>query len=508
MNNFRISKFGKLSSFIVIVHLAGLLDVTPSHASVERSIPWTEMSPLDPIAIARTQFTSSKNRFDTTVSDSVIERILKDEDHKINSEFQIYPEFETPTKFWLKIYAQYSTKDVVIYDSKDMNIIYEVLDLRPIQRKSRNAIVFEILSERKIKKTIANYKKAFLDLSKHHTPKHPSREESLILSAVKVSKQPIHWKEMALSIKSMKGQRDPIVQGLLNGEEYFPKMEKLFIQAGVPVELTRLCLVESSFNIKAGSKVGASGIWQIMPRVGKQYLKMDEEKQIDERLSPLKSSIAAAKLLKFNYKYLGSWILAVVSYNHGFKGLPRLKPHTYHFSKIAHLFHPAGKKKQALGWASKNYYSEYLAILHASMYAKLIYGELPETPSFRPFQFERLTSAKTGLEFIHERKISTKDFLTYNTDIQDLNKPLLTGLWLAFPGTNQNFQEVVDYSLSPRKRTHTHLAKVTHHKHHKHHRVHSQHTLAKNHATPLKLSKTLHAKAHRKAKGKMHKSIG
>jgi hypothetical protein len=270
---------------------------------------------------------------------------------------------------------------------------------------------------------------------------------------------------MATSIKSMKGQRDPIVQGLLNGEEYFPKMEKLFIQAGVPVELTRLCLVESSFNIKAGSKVGASGIWQIMPRVGKQYLKMDEEKEIDERLSPLKSSIAAAKLLKFNYKYLGSWILAVVSYNHGFKGLPRLKPHSYHFSKIAHLFHPSGKKKEVLGWASKNYYSEYLAILHASMYAKQIYGDLPETPSHRPFEFEKLTSAKTALDFIQEKKMSAVDFRAYNTDIQDLRKPLVTGLWLAFPGKNQNFQELVDYSLAPHKRARTQLAKTAHRKH-------------------------------------------
>ncbi|MEO7163576.1 MAG: lytic transglycosylase domain-containing protein, partial [Bdellovibrionia bacterium] len=446
MNKFRDSKFGKLASFVVMMNFLGLLEAKPVMASIE-PITSTEMSPLDPTSIARAKFASPANRYDSTVSDSVIDSILKDEDHKISSEFQVYPEFQTPTKFWLKIYAQYSTKDVVIYDSKDMNIIYEVLNLRPIQQKSRNAIVFEILSERKIKKTISAYKKAFLDLSKDSAPKQPSREQSLILKAVKTSKTPILWKEMALSIKSMKGQRDPIVQGLLNGEEYFPKMEKLFIQAGVPVELTRLCLVESSFNIKAGSKVGASGLWQIMPRVGKQYLKMDESKKIDERLSALKSSIAAAKLLKFNYKYLGSWLLAVVSYNHGFKGLPRLKPHTYSFSKIAHLFHMSGNKKEVLGWASKNYYSEYLAILHASMYAKQIYGDLPESPSHRSFEFERLTTAKTGLNFIAEKNISEKDFLAYNTDIQDLNKPLIAGLWLTFPGKKQNFQEMVDYSL-------------------------------------------------------------
>jgi len=457
------------------MNLLGLFETPFATASIERSIAWTEMAPLNtPVnpAITRTQFASPKNRYDSTVSELVLERVLKDEDHKISAEFQIYPEFEMSTKFWLKIYSQYSTKDVVIYDSKNMNLIYEVIDLRPIQLHSRNAVVFEILSDRKVKKSIAAYKKAFIALDKNHAPKHPSREQALILKAVKTSKAPIHWKEMALTIKSMKGQRDPIIQGLLNGEEYFPKMEKLFIQAGVPVELTRLCLVESSFNIKAGSKVGASGIWQIMPAVGKQYLKMNESKGIDERLSPLKSSIAAAKLLRFNYKYLGSWILAVVSYNHGFRGLPRLKPDAYRFSKIAHLFHDSehvsGKKKAVLGWASKNYYSEYLAILHATMYAKQIYGDLPALPTHRDFEFVRLTKAKTGLDFMKENKISSKEFFAYNSDIQNLKKPLLKGLWLSFPGKNQNFQEMVDHSLGAHKgacavqAAHTHIAKAHH----------------------------------------------
>jgi membrane-bound lytic murein transglycosylase D len=203
-----------------------------------------------------------------------------------------------------------------------------------------------------------------------------------------------------------------------------------------------------------------------MPAVGKQYLKMNESKNIDERLSPLKSSIAAAKLLKFNYKFLGSWILAVVSYNHGYRGLPRLKPHTYKFEKIAHLFHPSGKKKEALGWASKNYYSEYLAILHASMYAREIYGELPSQAAQHSFQFEQLTTPKTAIEFIHEKRITTKEFVAYNGDIQDLRKPLIKGLWVSFPGNKPNYQEVVDYSLTPHKSEHARVSKAKLHKKH------------------------------------------
>ncbi|MFZ9595322.1 MAG: lytic transglycosylase domain-containing protein [Bdellovibrionia bacterium] len=435
-----------------------------------RSIAWSDMDPVEPELIARTQFASPQNQTDTTISDATLNSVLNDEDHRIQSDFHIHPEFQTPTRFWLKIYTQYSTKDVVIYDSKNMNLIYEVVDLRPIQKRSRNAVVFEILSERKIKKTLQAYQKAFLALAKNPKPKNPTREQSLILQATAHQRAngqtgSFHWKEMATQLKSMKGQRDPIVHGLLAGETLFPKMEQIFKQAQVPIELTRLCLVESSFNIRAGSKVGASGLWQIMPKVGHQYLKMNERIGLDERYSALKSTVAAAKLLKFNYKILGSWLLAVVAYNHGFKGLPRFKPENYEYSKIAYLFQPQRGKKAVLGWASQNYYAEYMAILYASFYEKELYGEFPRTQTPRPMEFVKLTEPKTGLQLIREHGLETSDFLAYNTELKDLRQPLPVGLWIAYPGKTENFNEFLQASFSKPKASPPLMARLKRKKH-------------------------------------------
>ena len=67
-----------------------------------------------------------------------------------------------------------------------------------------------------------------------------------------------------------------------------------------------------------------------------------------------------------------------------------------------------------------------------------------------------------------ENKISSKEFFAYNSDIQNLKKPLLKGLWLSFPGKDQNFQEMVDHSLGAHKgacavqAAHTHIAKAHH----------------------------------------------
>src|SRR5690606_8417959 len=100
-------------------------------------------------------------------------------------------------------------------------------------------------------------------------------------------------------------------------------MEEIFTQLDLPIELTRIPLVESSFNIMAHSKAGAVGVWQFMPLSGKEYMKVDPSIGIDERRSPLKSTIAAARLLKRNLKMTGNWPLAITAYNHGFTGIKR-----------------------------------------------------------------------------------------------------------------------------------------------------------------------------------------
>ena len=79
--------------------------------------------------------------------------------------------------------------------------------------------------------------------------------------------------------------------------------------------------VESSFNAAAYSKVGAAGLWQFMRSTGRRYMRVDDA--VDERLDPYRSTEAAAQLLAYNYRVLGSWPLALTAYNHGAAGMRR-----------------------------------------------------------------------------------------------------------------------------------------------------------------------------------------
>src|SRR5690606_22709448 len=118
-----------------------------------------------------------------------------------------------------------------------------------------------------------------------------------------------HYKRLRFQL----GLKDRFLDGVKLSGEYLPFMDRIFIEHGLPFELTRLPIVESRYNAKARSKVGASGIWQFMPRTGADFMMINDA--VDERNDPLRATEAAAKLLSINYKTLGNWPLAVTAYN-------------------------------------------------------------------------------------------------------------------------------------------------------------------------------------------------
>lgn len=89
-----------------------------------------------------------------------------------------------------------------------------------------------------------------------------------------------------------------------------------FGNAGVPEELAELCLVESGCTYEALSSAGALGMWQIMPDTGRSY-GLAVNSYIDERRDPVKSTLAAARILASNYSRTGDWTLAAAGYNCG-----------------------------------------------------------------------------------------------------------------------------------------------------------------------------------------------
>ncbi|MCT4643724.1 MAG: lytic transglycosylase domain-containing protein [Carboxylicivirga sp.] len=103
---------------------------------------------------------------------------------------------------------------------------------------------------------------------------------------------------------------------------YFPIIEPILKEQGVPDDFKYLSLIESSFMPRAKSPAGAVGLWQFM-RTTARECGLEVSKEVDERYHIEKSTIAACKYLKKMQEHYGSWTLAAAAYNAGRTGVNR-----------------------------------------------------------------------------------------------------------------------------------------------------------------------------------------
>ena len=97
---------------------------------------------------------------------------------------------------------------------------------------------------------------------------------------------------------------------------YRPFIKAALKEAGLPVELSWLPLIESGFKVNAFSRARALGLWQFIPSTGYKF-GLKRNKYIDERLDPEKSTRAAIAYMKELHQIFGDWTTVMAAYNCG-----------------------------------------------------------------------------------------------------------------------------------------------------------------------------------------------
>ncbi len=98
---------------------------------------------------------------------------------------------------------------------------------------------------------------------------------------------------------------------------------------------------------------------------------------VDERLDPYSATDAAANLMLYNYRLVGTWPLAVTAYNHGPGGLRRAQDElgTSDIATIVKRY-----QGRTFGFASRNFYVAFLAALEVDRNAEKYFGPLTRLP--------------------------------------------------------------------------------------------------------------------------------
>jgi membrane-bound lytic murein transglycosylase D len=160
------------------------------------------------------------------------------------------------------------------------------------------------------------------------------------------------------NIRVQQGLRQKVGEGLRRARKLLPRILAILREHKLPMELAALPMVESSYDPQAYSKAGAVGLWQFIRSTGKQYLTITRKR--DDRRDPIRATEAAAHFLRHNYEALGSWPLAIIAYNHGREGILTARA-AVGSSAIEEII--ARYTGPRFGFASRNFYAEFLAAL-------------------------------------------------------------------------------------------------------------------------------------------------
>jgi len=306
--------------------------------------------------------------------------------------FPHYPSLKTAVAFWTQVFAVWSENQSVLHSMDDLGKIYTVLDFRD------QAAVLDPVS---------------LSIERHHaeaeawddtrdllkqvdalqaSPQNMTPEQHRIYAMFSDSTDPDRFKNAIESLRFQRGLRERTQHALMVSGRYMPQMEQIFASYDLPALLTRLPLMESSFDPDAYSKAGAAGLWQFIPSSARIYMRLNNV--VDDRRDPWFSTDAAARHLKDDYDALRDWPLALTAYNFGRGGLSRALAEVNGTSLLDVI---ARFENRRFGFASRNYYAEFLAATDVERNWRHHFGDMTRDA---PVPFEL---------------VETRDYVRYET---------------------------------------------------------------------------------------------
>jgi len=208
-----------------------------------------------------------------------------------------------------------------------------------------------------------------------------------------------------------KGEKKFFTESYKRSGRYRSQIVPALKEAGLPVELSWLPLIESGFKVNALSKARALGLWQFISSTGYKF-GLKRTKYIDERIDPVKSTKAAIAYLKELHQIFGDWTTVLAAYNCGEGRVLRVirSQNINYLDNFWDLY-------ERLPQETARYVPRFIATLHI-VKNPIKYG-LDLITEDKPLEYETITVSKQ----VHLRNVAKKIGTTEKT-LRGLNPEL------------------------------------------------------------------------------------
>ena len=275
------------------------------------------------------------------------------------SDFPRPESLEPAVQFWIRVYTEVDTQSGFLHDAEHLDVIYTALPLDRKQIEAKREAIKAALT------VLSTGKRSGLSAEE---------QQVLALWPANVSNQTL--KIASDNVRWQLGQSNRFLAGLRRSGAYREHIQKVIAAKNLPPQLVVLPHVESSFNPGAYSSAAAAGMWQFTRATGQRFMRIDHI--VDERMDPYIAAEAAMSLLEYNYRVLGTWPLALTAYNHGAGGIARAV-REMGSSNIEDIV--TNYKGRRFGFASRNFYAQFLAVNEVEERAESFFGKVDYNPA-------------------------------------------------------------------------------------------------------------------------------
>ena len=293
--------------------------------------------------------------------------------------------------FWRDVFARYDSTQTLIHDDVQLDVVFTVVDVGDLVRSGASRAAIERAQRDRVRDAIRRYQQVLRRLGGDRTAlasdPEMTRVRELYAASVRGADD---FGAAADRVRGQAGLRDRFREAIEISGMFMSGIEQILGEHGVPDIVKSLPFVESMYNYQARSRVGASGVWQMMPGTARQYVQMDSA--VDARSDVWLAAEGAARILADNYRRVRSWPLALTGYNHGIAGMERAirQVGSSRIDAIVERY-----QSRTFGFASRNFYAEFVAA--ATVFAdreRLFPGVRPRPPlefdAFVPGRFVSL----------------------------------------------------------------------------------------------------------------------